>query len=143
MYEDIFAAVIRLNESITLLAVEPLNNTCRHKLSSRVNAAALLHVVHKKKRAINQGWKAQPRCDQQIKPHALPRFAMDSPDWALNRVGKLAGNGPGPRARTRFDLNALLHQASTASILQVQGFRQCVCRHNAATVGSSNIRFQQ
>ena len=33
---------------------------------------ALLHVIYKEKRAINQGWKAQPRCNQQVKPHALP-----------------------------------------------------------------------
>jgi hypothetical protein len=33
---------------------------------------ALLHVIYKEKRAINQGWKAQPRCNQQVEPHALP-----------------------------------------------------------------------
>jgi hypothetical protein len=44
---------------------------------------ALLHVIYKEKRAINQGWKAQPRRNQKIKPHAWPPgVAMDSPDWA-------------------------------------------------------------
>jgi hypothetical protein len=32
--------------------------------------------MHKKKRAVNQRWKAQPGRNQQIKPHALPLFAM-------------------------------------------------------------------
>jgi hypothetical protein len=56
--------------------------------------AALLHIIHEEKRAINQGWKAQPGCNQQVKPHALPlALQWISPDWALNRVRKLAGNG--------------------------------------------------
>jgi hypothetical protein len=53
--------------------------------------AALLHIIHEEKRAINQGWKAQPGCNQQVKPHALPlALQWISPDWALNRVRKLA-----------------------------------------------------
>src|SRR4029077_20251286 len=33
MNEYVLAAIVRLNEAIALLAVEPLNNTCRHNLS--------------------------------------------------------------------------------------------------------------
>src|ERR1700745_2421350 len=33
MNEYVFAAVVGLDEAIALLAVEPLNNTCRHSLS--------------------------------------------------------------------------------------------------------------
>jgi hypothetical protein len=61
----------------------------------------LLHIVHEEKRAINQGWKAQPGCNQQVKPHALP-LALLWIGQALNRVRKLAGNGS-DRALTRFD----------------------------------------
>jgi len=55
--------------------------------------APLLHVMQKEHRAINHGRKAYPRCNQQIKPHALllPDFAIDS------RVGLeiLSANCPG------------------------------------------------
>jgi hypothetical protein len=30
MHEDVLAAVIRLDESVALLAVEPLHGSCRH-----------------------------------------------------------------------------------------------------------------
>ena len=58
--------------------------------------ASLLHVIQKEHRAINHCRKAYPRCNQQIKPHALsPSFAIDS------RVGLeiLSANCPGDGGR--------------------------------------------
>jgi hypothetical protein len=42
----------------------------------------LLHVIQKENRAVNQGWKSQPGCNQQVKPHAMPRLC-----YRLGRLG--------------------------------------------------------